>query len=158
MATDRAVFITALSLNKSLRQAIEDGDLSGGGGGGGLVEVMNAPVILNGLAGSVTGLSYFYVPKNFTVNQVKLAVYEKNGISSGNLVLDVKRNSTQANAGMTSILSAQATLDFATATDYQVASATISSGACTLGQWLRIDLTSVPSGFVGKGHVIIYGT
>lgn len=158
MATDRAVYLTALGLNKSLKQAIIDGDLGGGGGGGGgLVEVMNSPVVINGLAGSITGLSYFYVPKNFTVNQVKLAVYEKNGITTGNLVLDVKKGATQANAGMATILSAQATLNFATAADYDVASATISGGACTLGQWLRIDLTSVPSGFVGKAHVIVYG-
>lgn len=158
MATDRAVYLTALGLNKSLRQAIIDGDLSGGGGGGGgLVEVFNAPVVLNGLAGSITGLTYFYVPKNLTINQVRLAVYEKNGITSGNLVLDVKRGANQANVSMATILSSQATIDFAVAADYAVANATISSGACTLGQWLRIDLTSVPSGFVGKAHVIVYG-
>lgn len=158
MATDRAVFVTALGLNKTLKTAIEDGDLSGGGGGGGgLIEVLNTPVVLNGLAGSITGLTYFYVPKNFTINQVKLAIYEKNGISAGNLVLDVKKGADQDAASLTSILSAQATIDFAVAADYAVASATISAGACTLGQWLRIDLTSVPSGFVGKAHVIIYG-
>ena len=154
---DRGVYLTALGLNKSLRQAIIDGDLSGGGGGSGVVEIFNSTVVVNGLASSLTGLSYFMASKSITINFIRLQVFQKNGISTGNLVVDLKKNSTPDETGMTSIFSAQPVRNFATDTDYSFDSGTLSTTSLTQGDYLRLDVTSIPTGWVGKFQISAYG-
>lgn len=157
LVLDKGVYIEALGLNKSLRQAIIDGDLSGGGGGGGSTEIFNHLVSVNGNAPSLTGLSYFLCPSSITINFVRLQLFEKNGISTGNLVIDVKKNTTPDEAGMATIFSAQPTRNFSTDADYSFDAGTLSAAAVAAGSYLRLDVTSIPAGWVGKFQIAIYG-
>lgn len=217
---DKAVFVTADGINKTLKQAITDGDIGGGGvasvngqtgivslntdnipedpmalnlyhttfraqsavlpsggasgqvlakasavdydvqwtnasggGGSGSVEIFNDVFGTRGSASSLTGLAHFRVPSAMTISSVRVTVFEKNGVSSGSLTVDVKVNSSPDDVGMTTIFSAAPTLNFATAADYDSNIGTLSTSALSAGQWLRIDATSIPANWVGYFHV-----
>jgi hypothetical protein len=152
---DRAVYVTANSINKSLEQAIIDGDIGGGGGGGGPKkhELFNDTYGTRGGATTLTGLSIIRIPFNLHISSVRLTVFELGGVSSGSLTLDVKVNSSPDDVGMTSIFSAAPTLNFATAVAYDSNVGTLATSAFTAGQWLRVDATSVPAGWVGFFHL-----
>ena len=157
--TDRAVKITALGLNKSLKQAIIDGDLSGGGGGGGgIIEVFNATVANSTGATSLTGVAYFKAPQGMTINKVVLQIYEKGSITTGSLTMDLKKNTTPDSVGMASIFTTLPTINFTTATNYQTNSGVLNTGATTLadGDWIRLDFTSIPTGLT-KWQIVVYG-
>lgn len=150
---DKAVYVTANSINKTLRQAIIDGDIGAGGGGGSQIEIFNDTFGTRGNAATLTGLALFRVPFGLTISSIRLTVFEKGGISSGSLTVDVKVNSTPDDIGMASIFSAAPTLNFATANAYDSNTGTLSTSSFTAGQWLRIDATSIPAGWVGNFHV-----
>lgn len=156
-AEDRGVFVTANGINKSLRQAIIDGDIGSTVGGTGITEIFNHVISVNGNAPSLTGLSYFLAPKALTINFVRLQVFTKNGISTGNLVVNVKKNTTPDEVGMTSIFSAQPTINFGTDPDYTFNAGTLATSAVSIGDYLRLDVTSIPAGWVGEFQFAIYG-
>jgi hypothetical protein len=156
--TDRVVYVTANGINKSLKQAIIDGNLSGGGGGGtSVIEVFNSMILNSSGATAMTGILYFKAPQAMTITSVVLQIYEKNGIATGSLTVDVKKNSTPNNTGMTSIFTVLPTTNFATNADYATNSGTL-NGTVTLasGDWLRLDVTSIPS-TLSKFQILVYG-
>lgn len=154
---DDRVFVTADGINKTLKQAIEDGDI-GGGGGGGVVEVFNHVVTLGSNPATLTGLSYFMAPMAMTISSVRLVVYNKNGISSGFLEYDIKKNSTPDGAGMTSILTTKPIIDFSTDPDYTLDSGVIATSAVSNNHFLRLDITSIPPNWSGSFQVLVYGS
>jgi hypothetical protein len=206
--TDRVIFVTANSINKSLKQTIVDGDLvntasnlgtgtdgealfttkSSGviqlkrikagtnvsltseandivinataSGGTTLVEVWNTQVTVGGsFTAPVTGVLFFKAPQAFTINNVVMQIFTKNGIASGSLTIDIKKNSTPNPTGMTSIFSVLPTTNYATNADYATNSGTISSGAVSAGDYLRLDLTAVPSTTLfDKFFIMVYGS
>lgn len=158
LTRDRAVYITANGINKTLRQAIIDGDIGTPGGGGGLVEVFNHVVLVNGSAPSLTGLSYFMIPQALTLSFVKLQVYSRNGVSVGNLTVDIKKNTTPDSVGMTSIFSAQPSIPFASSADYASSSGVLSVSTASIGDYYRLDITSLPAQWVGKFQIAVYGS
>jgi len=122
-------------------------------------------LILNGSSFSTaTGLDYYRAEDTITVTKVAIQIFEKNGVVSGTLELDVKKSVTDLNSGsFTTIMTTKPSLDFSTAVDYQestnqvinVASSTISPG-----QYFRLDITSTPSGSGGvapKFLITVYG-
>jgi hypothetical protein len=149
---DKAVYLEANGLNKTLKQAIIDGDLSGGGSS--VVELFQTTLSVYG--STITGAFYFRAPKAITINNIKLTLFNKSGISTGTLEVDIKKNTTPDDVGMTSIFSAKPSRDFSTDADYSESSGTMSTSAVANGEWLRLDVTSIPSGWVGLCHVIAY--
>ena len=158
--TDRSIYVTANGLNKSLKAAIQAGDIGGGGGGGGAAayELFNATIQNATGATSLTGVAYFKVPANMSVTLVTLSLYTKGGISTGSLTMDLKKNSTPDNVGMTSIFDTLPTLNLATAADYATNAGVLNATnkALTAGQWVRLDLTSIPAG-LSSFYVSVYG-
>jgi hypothetical protein len=153
---DRAVYLEANGLNKSLNQAIVDGDIGAGGGGGGSLEVFNAVVQIVAPTASSEGISYFISPASATISFVKLMVWDKNGVTTGNLTIDIKKNTSPNPTGMTSIFSVLPTLDFATASNYDSNAGTLSTSAISVNDVLRLDVTSIPSGFIGYFSVTVF--
>lgn len=153
---DKAVKVTANGLDKTLYQAVVDGDLSGGGGGGGAVEVFNNTITIGSSASTITGINYFKAPSALSLGTVRLQIFTLNGVSSGNLSIDIKKNTTPDDTGMTSIFSVQPTVDFSTASDYAEDTGTKSTSSVSSGDWLRLDITSIPSGFLGTISVMVY--
>jgi len=157
LIVDKAVSVTANGINKTLYQAIVDGNLSGGGGsGGGSTEIFNNTITIGSDATTITGVAYFKAPKDLTLGDVKLQIFTKNGVTSGSLSIDIEKNSTPDSVGMTSIFSVQPTINFATASDYAEDTGTKSTSVVTAGQWLRLDISSIPAGFRGTISVMVY--
>jgi hypothetical protein len=153
---DNAVFVTASGINKTLKQAVIDGDLGAGGGGGGSTEIFNNVIILSSSAATLTGLNYFRAPSGLTISSIVVQLWTKGAVASGNLTIDIKKNNSPAAAGMTSIFSVLPTFNFASASDYSTSTGTISTSGLSGGDWLRLDVTSIPSGWSGRFSVMAY--
>ena len=154
---DRAVYLEANGLNKTLNQAIVDGDIGAGGGGGGSpLEIFSEVVQVVAPTVSSQGISYFISPGSSTISFVKLMVWDKNGVTTGNLTIDIKKNTSPNPTGMTSIFSVLPTLNFATASNYDSNAGTISTSAISINDVLRLDVTSIPSGFIGYFSITVF--
>jgi len=227
---DKAVYVAALGINKSLEQAIIDGDLAGSGtpdatdtikgkiklagdlggtadsptvpalankadlnsptftgtptaptptlgdnssqipntswvntaisnatsGGGTPLEVFNCTVTIASNAATITGLAYFTAPVAKSVSYVRLQVFQLGGVTSGLLSVDIKKNTTPDDVGMTSMFSAVPTINFSTASNYSTDSGTLSTVAIAQGEVLRLDVTSIPSGWSGSFQITVY--
>lgn len=152
---DRAVWVTADGINKTLKNAIQDGDI-GGPGGASPVEIFNFTMGTRGTESTITGAMHFRAPQGLTISSVVIQIYEKNGVSSGTLTVDIKKNTSPNDVGMTSIFSAAPSFDFSTAADYATSSGTISTSSVSSGNYLRVDVTSIPSGWAGYFQVMVY--
>lgn len=123
------------------------------------IEVFNAPVIL-GTSGitSLSGMTYFRVPSNMTINRVELQLFTKGSATSGILEMDVLKSSSLSVAA-TTIMSARPSLNMATAVDYQTATGTINPSLASVseGDYIRLDLTSIPASLTSL-HIRVYGT
>ena len=154
---DKAVFVTADGINKTLQQAITDGDIGGGGGGGGgATEIFNNVVVLGSSAATLTGLNYFRAPSALTISSVVVQLWDKLGVATGTLSVDIKKHTTPEAVGMVTIFSAQPSFNFATAPNYSTSSGTLSVTAVAAGEWLRLDVTSIPAGWSGRFSVMVY--
>lgn len=153
---DDNVFVTANGINKTLKNAIQDGDLSGGGGSATPMEIFNATVTIGTSASTITGLLHFRAPTALTISSIVIQIFEKNGVSSGVLEVDIKKNTSPDNVGMTSIFSVKPSFDFALVANYATSSGTVLTSALSSGNYLRLDITSIPSGFRGSLQVQAY--
>jgi hypothetical protein len=155
---DKAVKINANSINKTLYQAIVDGDIgAGGGGGGGKVEIFSHTVTVSGSSyATLTGLSYYIAPASQNISYVRLQVFTLNGVATGSLTVDIKKNTSPDNTGMASIFSAQPSIDFSTASNYATSAGTLSTSALATNDVLRLDVTSIPPSWVGSFIISVY--
>lgn len=126
------------------------------GGGTGLVEIFNATVSVNAAIGPQNGLLHFKAPTNLTVTYSTLQIFEKNGVTSGVMQIDVKKNTTPSSVGMTSIYTTQPEISFLTASDYAEDNGVIGTSSVSAGEYLRLDITSIPAGFIGTIQVLMY--
>jgi len=107
---------------------------------------------------SITGLSYFMAPSSFNLGLFRVVLFQKSGVSSGTLEVDIKYNTTPNNAGMTSLLSTKPTFDFSVDADFSLKSGVFSSTAIANNGFIRLDITSKPASWSGTIQVICYGT
>jgi hypothetical protein len=122
-------------------------------------------LILNGSSFSTaTGLDHYRAEDSFTVTKVAIQIFEKNGVSSGSLEIDVKKSVTNLNgASFSTIMTTKPSINFATASDYDESTNQVINtlnASVTAGQYLRLDITSTPSGASGvapKFLVTVYG-
>lgn len=123
------------------------------------VEVFNFDVVNATAAPTLTGMVHHKAFIGFTVSTVEIQIFEKGSISTGILEVDVKKNSTLDDVGMTSILSVKPSINFAVVSDYAIATGTLNPALqeISAGEYLRLDITSLPSIPLGKFRVIVYG-
>lgn len=103
-----------------------------------------------------SGILYFRAPINMTLGEFRVQLFEKNGVSSGTLEIDIKKAVSPDNALMTSIFSVKPNTNFATNSNYASFGWTMSSNTISAGEYYRLDVTQVPSGFTGSIHVMLY--
>jgi hypothetical protein len=108
-----------------------------------LVEVANTTVLINGSLPQ-TGVLYFKAPKNLTVYKASIQLFEK-GLATGLLEIDIKKGPTPNPATMVSILNSTITIDINTASDYLEAVGSITNGSLIDGDFISIDVASVPA-------------
>ena len=125
-----------------------DSRLTGVEGGASKIIVFNGEILNASSAGSATGMLFERVTTNFTITDAKLWIYTK-GSLTGTLEVDVRKSSSADFTSDSSIFSTLPEIDFSTASDYdESANAVINAGSFTAGQYIRIDITSLPTGGV----------
>ena len=120
--------------------------------------VYDADVKLGASASSVTGLIHYKAIQAFTVTTVEIQIFDKGAITSGILEIDVRKNVSPDDTGMTSIMSTLPSIDFSTASDYDTSSGILSVAEQDIAfdEFLRFDITSLPIG-LGKFRILVYG-
>lgn len=119
---------------------------------GGSIYILNGDVSLIGYSSLRQDIFYYKAKQDFSVNEFSVQLFTKQGITSGNLVLDIQKASNTNDANFSTILTTPLSFDFASVTDYSSLPAAIDSGAndITTNQVLRIKITNIPAGFSGK--------
>jgi hypothetical protein len=110
-------------------------------------------------ATSLTGLDYFEAVSSFTITTVKLQIFETGITTSGILSFDVKKNNSLDPIGFQSVLTTQPSINFSSASDYDFSEGILDSSNqfVNAGDFLRLDITSLPVQTVGKFRVLVYG-
>jgi hypothetical protein len=123
------------------------------------IEVFNFPIINATSASSMTGLTYYRALSTFTLSTVQIEIFEKGTITSGTLSVDVKKGTTFDPASFSSTLTDPPVINFATDPDYTTATGVMDPLNQTVlqGEILRLDITSLPTGTLGRFRVLVYG-
>lgn len=118
---------------------------------GGSIYIFNGDVSLIGYSSLHQDVFYYKAKQDFSVNEFSVQLFSKQGITSGNLVLDLQKASNTNDANFSTILTTPLSFNFSSAADYSSLSASIDSGAnnITANQVLRIKITNVPTDFSG---------
>lgn len=112
---------------------------------------------VNGTALQATsGYVHFVCPVALTFTAAKLLVFERNGIATGSLTVDVSRGPTPST--MTSMFSTKPTLAFGSVSDFASNSGIQNTTSCYAGEVLRFDVSSVPPSWYGTFNFYLYGT
>ncbi len=101
---------------------------------------------------TLTGVLFFRAPIDFLVTTLEVAITTK-GSLTGDLELDIKKSSSMDFSSAVSIFTTKPTVDFDTVSNYAiVANGVFNSGlsAITEGQFLRVDITGMPTGDILK--------
>ena len=119
-------------------------------------------MLLNGSSFSTaTGLAYYRAEDNFTITKGAIQIFEK-GSLAGTLELDVKKSTTNLDGpSFTTIFTTKPAIVYASAADYDESTNQVinsSSAIITAGDYLRLDITSAPTGgVIPKILVTVYG-
>lgn len=121
--------------------------------------VFNNDVLNASSANSLTGLAYFRSVVPFSVTTVKIQIFETNGISSGILSMDIKKGASLDPLTFNSILTTEAAIDFSIANDFDESDGILDpiEQSVASNEFLRLDITSLPSTPVGKFRILVYG-
>lgn len=126
---------------------------------GSLIPIWDETIYSTSSAASLTGMLFFRAKQTMKVVRVQVQIFTKGSISSGSVTLDVKKSSSLNPAGFATILTTTASVNFATDPDYTSDDAVINSGLNSLAidDYIRADITALPTTPVGKIRVIVYG-
>lgn len=117
-------------------------------------------VVWNATAAStLTGIAFVRVPVNCLLTEAKVAIYEK-GVLTGTLEIDVHKQASLDMTGSVSVFTTRPSLAMASASNYDESTNAVFGAAATLtaGQYLRLDITSLPTnGVMGRFYVTISG-
>jgi hypothetical protein len=126
---------------------------------GTFVEIADETVYSATTAATLTGVLFYKAKQNVRVTKVQIQIFEKGSISSGLLTVDLKKNSTLNPVGFASILTTQASINFASDPDFTADDAVINSvlNDLSVGDFLRVDVTALPATPLSKFRIIVSG-
>lgn len=107
---------------------------------------------------TATGLLFHRVESDIDVTDCKVALFDKGGISSGTIEVDVQKASSADFTSSVSIFTTKPSLDLSTASSYDESTnavLSVSNKVLSEGDYIRIDITSLPTGL---GKVFVYLT
>jgi len=123
------------------------------------VLVFDFPIINVNKLTSITGISIFRSSINFTLTDAKVVVYDINGIS-GTLQIDVKKLISPSLNTYSTVFTTKPSITFPTTVNYQTSTNAVYDNSMKniiIGDYLRLDITSLPSSIITKFHVSIMG-
>lgn len=122
------------------------------------IYVWNDYVLNTFPSSSITGIDYWRAPISFTLTTAKIVIADK-GSLTGTIEIDVHLQSTMDTSGSSSVFSTKPSLDLTVAASYSESSnAVFSTTSIAAGQFLRLDISSLPSsGVMGRFYVVVFG-
>lgn len=119
---------------------------------GGSVFIFNGDLSLKNFNQADPYILYYKAMQNFSVSEFRAQLFSKGGVVSGSLSLDIQKSSDTNDANFNTILSSDLSFNFASDAAYSQKVATINSSLSNISidDVLRIEVTSIPSGFSGK--------
>jgi len=125
------------------------------------VEVWNATIYNADSASSITGLDYYEGQTTFTLTTCRIQIFTV-GSLTGDLEIDVQK-STTIDGSYSSIFSTKPKINLSTASDGDSSdtggqtSAVFSVTSMASTEFLRLDLSSLPTGVIGRFRIILIG-
>jgi len=119
---------------------------------GGTVFIFNGDIDFVGFSLSYPDIFYYKARQDFSVNDFRAQIFDKQGITSGSLTIDLQKAINTNNANFGSILTSALTFNFSSSAAYSEVVASIDSGLNDIltGEVLRLKVTNIPSGYYGK--------
>lgn len=119
---------------------------------GGTVFIFNGDVSFVNYSSLRPNIFYYTARQDFSINDFRVRLFTKGGITSGNLTLRLEKSNDPNDANFATILTTDITFNFATDADYleKVAVINPSQNDITTGQIIRVKVIGIPSGFTGK--------
>jgi len=123
----------------------------------GAVFIFNGDIDLAGFKISQPDIFYYKARQDFSINDFRVQLFTKQGITSGNLVIELEKSIDTNNSNFSTILTGPISFNFASAADYSQQVAGIDSVLNELitDSVLRIRITNIPTNFSGKVLVSI---
>jgi hypothetical protein len=124
------------------------------------IEIFNVTILNASSAASLTGLTFYRAPTSFNISLVQVEIFEKGGITSGTLAIDIKKGVDLDDANLSTVLTSPPVIDFSTASDFDIETGVLDTNEQSVaqGEVIRLDVTSLPSTPLGKFRVSVYGS
>ena len=130
-------------------------------GSAGKIIVFDSDIFQGPQASTLTGIIFYRAPADFSITAAVLSIYDTTGLSlSGTLEFDVQTAGSPDFSSSTSIFSTKPSLSsFTSYTESSnVAIKTDGTEDIEAGDFLRLDITSIPTGdLLPRFHIHVYG-
>lgn len=96
---------------------------------------------------SLTGLDFWRAPSDFTLLEARVSIYTI-GTATGPVEFDIKKGANRDDINMSTVFVIKPSVDYSTASDYDESTNfefIVAQQAVTAGQWLRLDISALPS-------------
>lgn len=113
------------------------------------VRFFNGTVFSAARFSAATGLLFHRVEASYDVTDAKVIIFDKQGLTSGILSLDVQVSSSADFTTSSSLFTTEPSIDFSTASAYDESTNAVLDNAVksvTEGDYLRFDISSIPAG------------
>lgn len=126
----------------------------------GLIEIFNGLIINASSFSTLTGLAMHRANQAFTLTGAKIGFFTK-GSLTGTLEIDIKKSTSLDFGSAVSVFSTKPSINFVSASNYTESSNAafhITNKVVALNDWLKFDITSMPTnGTLGKFTIVLYG-
>jgi hypothetical protein len=123
-----------------------------------IVSVFDFPIYNASSFNSFTGVTYVKCPASFTITNAEVQIYEKGVTTSGILSIDVKKSASLGGT-YTSIFTTAPAINMAVDLDYTVSQGIFNGlNVVAAGEYLRLDVTALPSVPLSRFNILVYGT
>ena len=120
-----------------------------------LVYILNGDMSFAGFDISNPNIFYYKAKTAIDITDFRVQLFTKQGITTGTLQFDLQKATNTNDTNFATILTANLSVNFATATDYTEYTASLDGTKTTIaaGSVLRIKVMSIPTGF--RGQILI---
>ena len=119
---------------------------------GGTVFIFNGDVNFLNYSNLRPNIFYYTARQDFSINDFRVRLFTKDGISSGTLSFRLEKSVDPNNSNFSTILTSDLSFDFSSVSDYAEGVALInpSLNDITTGEILRVKIISFPDNFRGN--------
>lgn len=119
---------------------------------GGTIFIFNGDIDFVGFSLTYGDIFYYKARQDFSINDFRAQLFDKQGVTSGNLVIDLQKATDTNDANFSTILTTTINFNFAVDAAYSEDVALIDSALNDIltGEVIRVKVTNIPTGYYGK--------